>query len=1082
MKNSSIYSLFAGAVASLLLAACTTDPLANDTISGNRVPLSDLNLYWSVDKGGVYVTKAAQSVQTENTVRSLYVLLADNSGKIVHRKSYWVAEENTDYTGYDGLITDYTEKTSESDDQSTGTIPGFFDGFSDTGALGVGMSIYSVANFHYSTGLAAKLADETMTTVEALKALTDTNLSGVIDRTGFVMVGIVDNIDLTVNSDGTVVDPWATIELERIDARINFNVSVNINGASGLTFTNMTYRVHEIPNTSYLFGKEKGSTENWDASVNSDDFSCMSNSYSFDDATDDTSGTFSFYLKENRPNPKQLITTADKGDYASLYAMREAWTGDYAASVDDRTFTYAPDHGTLVEISGYLSYSRTADGETEQVGGNVTYIVHLGETGSTEDLNDVDKVNNYDVRRNVNYTYTVTITGINSIEVEVNTDEQTGKETRPGYEGNITVSTGNIYEIDAHYGRIRFTLDKISLQNGNGWNITTPYGTINFDPNEPAIESPYDYKWALFAVNSEFGFESGEMVKFPGVQAYDGGLSFNGGTTPSTDEILADTGNKIQYGGSTMTFKQYLQSGYDDDNYYYTDNSRLGKLTDNACLRDIHQLLRHLNSEANNLSSSIFTGETGQEQVTITAFVNEYTYVYDPRTQDYAYPGTSLSEAFPEDAEERLLLWKDYADASNRVLNITPVSSTNYSTDGNSSVTNSIISITQNSIKTIYNKDNETLTTAWGLETINETGRLDADNNNITVGTRGNTTGDGRTNFLNFWVPGDDDSGSGSGSIKWTDVMTSGYESDDENALTDGYRNALYACITRNRDLNGNDIIDADEIYWYLAARDELAGLWVGEDALDESVHLYTGDGTWIDHYVSSSRREETAWWILWAEEGSSLGALRADGDNPSDGWNYRCVRNLGIDVATEAAPTHFAQLDETGYDAIASRYISVSGSDNYWTVDLSFLKTQALRSSDDGGTSLPFDTERDASNRPYVKFDVLMADINDTNISWASMKSNIDNGNNPCPSGWRVPNQREFNIMLSLEDISRTFSTVSNYNLAVATSYSFNGLSPLYPVGDRNGFHYNPPNLALLTNANSTYVHFRCVRDHTTD
>lgn len=110
--------------------------------------------------------------------------------------------------------------------------------------------------------------------------------------------------------------------------------------------------------------------------------------------------------------------------------------------------------------------------------------------------------------------------------------------------------------------------------------------------------------------------------------------------------------------------------------------------------------------------------------MTVTAFCDEYTYIYDPRMEDYVHPGKSVTKMSPttEDKERRLLLWKDYVDAGNRVMNITPMATTEYSPDGNTSLTNSYITISQNSIKTIYNPDNTD--TAWGLETTNETGKL----------------------------------------------------------------------------------------------------------------------------------------------------------------------------------------------------------------------------------------------------------------------------------------------------------------------------------------------------------------------
>lgn len=56
---------------------------------------------------------------------------------------------------------------------------------------------------------------------------------------------------------------------------------------------------------------------------------------------------------------------------------------------------------------------------------------------------------------------------------------------------------------------------------------------------------------------------------------------------------------------------------------------------------------------------------------------------------------------------------------------------TQFSEDKESSLTTSAVMVSQRSIKTFYNeKAGSDLKTAWGLETVNETGRLDKPNEN----------------------------------------------------------------------------------------------------------------------------------------------------------------------------------------------------------------------------------------------------------------------------------------------------------------------------------------------------------------
>ena len=56
----------------------------------------------------------------------------------------------------------------------------------------------------------------------------------------------------------------------------------------------------------------------------------MDETYDTFDSTyiDRVGGEFAFYLRETRLAPRQRITSADKGDRSSLYALREAWDND----------------------------------------------------------------------------------------------------------------------------------------------------------------------------------------------------------------------------------------------------------------------------------------------------------------------------------------------------------------------------------------------------------------------------------------------------------------------------------------------------------------------------------------------------------------------------------------------------------------------------------------------------------------------------------------------------------------------------------------------------------------------------------
>ena len=1058
-------------------------------LPSEQIPLSDFSFSFGVDGLDVY-TKAGQSVRQENRVTGLYIMLFDEKGQLVHRKSYFVGSGQKPER-YNDRITNYTEKDSETAGASMGVIERFFDGFNDYTALDNNMTFYAVAN--YNTSIESQLKDITYETeLQDLRITFST--AGNVFRTNFLMIARQTGIAFNVNDDNgqpTIDRIGVNLQLRRIDAKITFNVSVEIEDATNLAFENMIYRIHNVPNVTYLFEQQKGSAGNntWDAAGaaqadGQDGYSCMmDDNYDTFDSTysDRVGGEFSFYLRENRPLPKKEITRNEQGDWTSLYAMREAWEGgspDSKTPVHGREFTYAPEFGTFVEISGNLSYSHiNEEGKNEEVYGDVTYIIHLGETGN--DANNQEAVNNYDVRRNVRYIYNVRITGINNMEVEVYTQT----EERPGIEGDLTISTNRRHSFDAHYGRVLLELDKRNLEKA-GWSAVTPLGTIEYNPETGLINAPYDYKWVLFAINRQFDPDNDgrSMIKFPGIQAYDGGVQFFSSSTGNRTEAIAqDMGNNLDVNGDgigdNMTFKKYIQT-YDRDNYY-NNLRQLQYLDDDACLRDINQLLNYLKQKMKeDPTSYIFDDNI----VYITAFVDEYTYLYDPRIEDYIHPGESVADHGQSEASRRLGLWKEYTNTGDRSLNILPMTNISYSPDGNTSITNAYITLTQNSIKTIYNTGDSLLTTAWGLETTNETGSLTYESRNGAVGSRPNTTSDGRTNFINFWIQGND-RWEGNGSINWTSAMTVNGSIDNADALNYNYRDAYHACITRNRDLNGNNIIDKDEIYWYLAAKDQLAGLFIGQSALEQSAWLYQGNGTKINHvvtssYYSGSSFSSTNFWMLWSEEGASWGKTKADADK-ADSYDYRCIRNLGIDIAQQdQSPAHYARTSGPHYEYEGRERVT------YYTIYVSSINSRALRSSQDDGINLPLDNERSQNNRPYRAFDVRLGDVQ-SSYNWLTMENALNGNANPCPTGWRVPNQREFLIMISslvepyTENSPFTWGSSIGYFLATATTFSFNGVPPLYSNGIRYGFLYKEGNL-FLHNGGESNFRFRCVRDHT--
>ena len=357
-------------------------------------------------------------------------------------------------------------------------------------------------------------------------------------------------------------------------------------------------------------------------------------------------------------------------------------------------------------IKGDLSYQRTNNGTTEYVNVSAEYTIHLGETGKATDANNEERVNNYTVARNVHYTYTIKLTGINSYDVEVNDD----REVRPGVEGDVVIAGDQVRAIDSHYARTRIKFTRTALQNGLSWIVQTPFdeGMKVADSEQNSLK---DYKWVLFAVNKEFRVSNNgnnTMVKFPGYEAYDGGASTMGGVQNNANE---DEGNS----SSNCLQRGRWKDRISENNFYYNSKSYL---SNDACLRDVNQLINHLreiasdNTKWNDMAE--WDSESRQDVIYVTAFIDEYVYIYNPENQEYTIPDANV------DDPDRLILWKQVVNGRDRLMHIC-TEGAKYSPDGESSWSNSVLTIRQSPIYSIYNELDSDINSAWGTESILET-------------------------------------------------------------------------------------------------------------------------------------------------------------------------------------------------------------------------------------------------------------------------------------------------------------------------------------------------------------------------
>lgn len=930
-------------------------------------------------------------------------------------------------------------------------------------------------------------------------------ISGVNEGVVFDTNGNITNYGQLNGTDKDKV----VVKMDRAMARITFNIAQTVEGAKG-TFVPSSFRVYNIPTKSVLTNTNKSNTESDNTYINSAPMTIGN-----------VSGgnyTFSFYMPENIPK-------ANKNASIATYQDRDKWSGDKGSRPEKKTWTNAPQNSTFVVISG--TYSQSGDTTDKSYTGNVSYTIHLGDFSN-------DAWSNFNVERNYSYTYKMSVKGVDNIVVEA---EKEGDEQQPGAEGQIFTYDASTYsyELDAHYEQVFLEYNLSTIAKA----ITTALGTYaEAKPSDEAIDnaiadnlilviqseamdythaatddepytvqnkrgtlSPYriyanavrnaadtvaakknvlagagtdihptkgfDYKWV------EFWPQTGtDIAAYPGVSEW-------------SREDISDFSNKGAYGGTATTESEYLKDVYDVI-------VAMGKV--------VKKIYKGESVSTDKVDDGIIVTRSNNDYVArFTAFVNEYYY--------YRHPLTGM----------KVTSWSVMTNKIPREMIIAMSSS--ISQDGNSSYSQIYSYITQASIQTFYNSRVSDIN-GFGIETYNETPH-------ITFGTPKREDGlsktDGRSNQITLI------GGLSPNSPNWNDFIASSYNGWTKSVGSDrtthklseaayktssGVIGAYYACLSRNRDLNGNGVIDNNEIRWYLPSLNEYIRIGVGSNAISNAAQLYMGDkmnmerstpaGSYNNgyptkyiwdgalYYTSSSDAERVYWAV---ERGSSS----ADGQNWGGGFAakpIRCIRSLpanagGSDVST----VHVAS--DASYVAH-----NVPGTYGYVSTEPTVLEfkgrlvDELYRERTDG--VLGPHNEDDKANSFYDGVFVAKEEVyrmEPTGDWWPTeekvyiefpLKQIINyEGNqiNPCASYsedgdggavWRVPNLAEFSAMVAtglVKSNDACCTQFSNMNVRFGFVYG----SYVYCPGDyvRDGNSYKTPTINTVGS-----FKVRCVRD----
>lgn len=833
------------------------------------------------------------------------------------------------------------------------------------------------------------------------------------------------------------------IHLRRLVSHVSFNITAGPN----VSIQPTSYTIVNVPTATWLY-ERGGDAANFGHDCtedNSSEYFATPQQFTSQYFTHDgDTYKFDFWQGENkhealadagcdsyekREIEAKALDGANSGLYISLTG--ETWTPDNMASyvvvrcnVDYKDVLYVDENGNTL-----------TEGQEVTRTGSAEYVIHLGYLE-----NDASDFNCY---RNVDYTYNMTINGVNDIRLEA-----FGAEQYPGAEGMVSDVENATVFLDAHYAAFNIQLTKEELKNVN-----------------PGTRKGFGYIITSWDNGREYTFTEED--------------------NPTAEEMKYINWVQLRPTTSMSELAEYrpMDKSANDDGRTFT-------LADAAGARLWEDDDRRFSA------AGIYT-----------VFVNEYTYEDDA---DEGNDGGTPN-------------WARYVNQNPRRFYIRVTKKV--SDDAQSVYARSKYAVAQSSIQTYYSMNDFTPSqtvggitlregTAIGVERVNETEGL---NLRSSFAPTGPSAVNGRWNVWQWLIKDNNNP-------RWSSFVTQSApqtipavkgnaaqngpeleartESLPRLAYFDGdftgnnarfstdpqpnsnraadYIEAINACMNRNRDNNGNGIIDPEELRWYVPATGKYLRVVLGSQSLPDPLMDYreisqlpnTNNGDNTRYLFFTSTRQ-----IMWAMEGMSLSNY---GQYCKAPWQVRCIRNLGSDMRTIDNVDKVVQAYEhdadnkvvrmTYYDANSVRTITYSGNGN-------------------GEGEMPVHLVNSQYNMPYKAFQYQVGNPID-GIFNANTNANKDNvlkevtdaiNNNPCKdlgTGWRIPNQKELAIMRNLgvvdinEGLYVTSCTVSYFNKNSMTGGTYTPYEHLF-MGARSDAS------CQCSIGDGQPIYIRCVRDY---
>ncbi|MDE5688082.1 MAG: DUF1566 domain-containing protein, partial [Paramuribaculum sp.] len=819
------------------------------------------------------------------------------------------------------------------------------------------------------------------------------------------------------------------IHLRRLVSHITFNLKPG----NDVTITPQSFTVANVPRYTWLYERTRTNNESY---LNTGDHCNEGNKGDYYATPDQFSNqnirqgatagtyTFDFWQGENKHEalPEENCDTYNDREREDKVAVEGATEGS-ANSLENTGLytsltgkTWTPNNmASYVIVRCSVRYKEpvTEGGQEIYREGTGVYIIHLG---YCEGKDDAAKSKDFNCRRNVNYTYNVTIKGINDIYVEARRDG----EPAPGAEGIVSALEYEPFELDCHYGAFNVTLTEEEVRSIQ-FMVQTFYNgqekiIDNSNMNSLADGDMKFINWI------EFRPTTGEHILAeykPREGTYADGKTFNLLDAASSKLTSLQISPDNWY---TVFVNEYVyedlpnESGGNWCNYVNQDARRFYlRVTENTSLdgQSIYAKAKYAVSQRSIQSyystqqDKLTPADTQNGIPAATAIGAEHVNEMLGMNLQRSFNSTGFDDA---NGRYNVWLWLN---------GVTGTGADTYNNKANKSWNTVLKTTTQQYIPAVNNKQG-----------------YSADAKYVNLLAAADFTGTKSTSNT-------------------LDPQTS--------ALVE----AINSCMNRNRDLNGDGEIQPNELRWYVPAVGKYLRMILGRNSLQNPIMDYdntpniinngnNGNATRYLMYASNNK-------VLWTMEGLATSEWTQGIPQYCSGtpWEVRCIRNLGSNLSTVTK----GEKVSAAYSADkTNRIVRMS----YY--DMNSVRTEKFTDE------IPVHTIADQKyNRCYYAFQYATT-RNNNEVSGSS----LNNGDNPCSylntggeTGWRVPNQKELAIMLNLGVLD--FPSIYQYYISCTIAF-YNSQGEGYTSGEWGDRKYMGVRYDAGTQVSSGYI--RCVRD----